>query len=645
MAITPINITRVTHNMRSQSLLDSLRQNSLTIFRYQSRLATGRAFNSASEDPVAASQSLKFNESLRVQEQIVKNLTNADLMLSASDSALSEVNSLLNQVEALASRSVGALVSRDERIANAQLMGAIREQLMVVGNREVNGSFIFAGRDTRDNPFAQANGGIEFVGDRGDVLARVSRFEQEGINVAGDVLFGALSKPVGERADLKPILTAETRLEDLNGATGFGIRKGTIVVSDGGANVIQVDLQTADTVGDVMDMINAAAADAGINLTVRIQGRGLVQDGSGVSLVDVTTGVMVSDLGLNPALSGQLQAGGPIDLQPSLTPTTLLASLKAGAGIELDEGFRLTNGVDTVLIDVSGAETVQDVINAINRSGIGVFAQINASKTGIEVVNRVSGALMSISENDGTTADELGIRTLTLSTPLSELNFGRGVELLPDQPDISIEAKDGSTFDVNLDGARTIGDVIDAITSAADTAGVAVTAKLGSTSNGIVIADATGGTGSLVVRRAANSAFAADDLGLIKSVDDPATELVGDDVNTVRPDGVFTALFDLERALRNGSDIALTDAAQRLARFSNDITRVHGVIGARSRAIRGRLEQTQDAVGATRLFLSKVEDLDYGDAVTRFQKAQTSLQASLLSGAQLLNLSLFNFLA
>ncbi len=52
-----------------------------------------------------------------------------------------------------------------------------------------------------------------------------------------------------------------------------------------------------------------------------------------------------------------------------------------------------------------------------------------------------------------------------------------------------------------------------------------------------------------------------------------------------------------------------------------------------------------DAVGATKLFLSKIEDLDYGDAVTRFQKAQTSLQASLLSGSQLLNLSLFNFLS
>lgn len=81
-------------------------------------------------------------------------------------------------------------------------------------------------------------------------------------------------------------------------------------------------------------------------------------------------------------------------------------------------------------------------------------------------------------------------------------------------------------------------------------------------------------------------------------MNDPATELVGDDVNGVRPEGVLSALFDLE-----------------------------------------------SAVNATRSFLSEIEDLDYTEAVRRFQQAQTALQASLLSGSQLLNVSLLNFLA
>jgi hypothetical protein len=39
-----------------------------------------------------------------------------------------------------------------------------------------------------------------------------------------------------------------------------------------------------------------------------------------------------------------------------------------------------------------------------------------------------------------------------------------------------------------------------------------------------------------------------------------------------------------------------------------------------------------------------VRDLDYAEAVTSFQQAKTSLQATLLTGSQGLNLSLMNFL-
>ncbi|MCH7526124.1 MAG: hypothetical protein IID39_01685 [Planctomycetes bacterium] len=644
MAITPINITRVTHNMRSMSLRESLRRNSLNVFQQQNRLATGRAFNAASEDPVAASKALKLNQLLSRQEQILENLRHADLMLAASDNALAEVNNLLIEAESLASRSVGSLIDSDERVANAELVAAVRDQLMVVGNRAINGSFLFAGRDTQSAPFESAPGGIAFTGDSGDVLTRVSDFEQERINLPGDVLFGAVSGSVGAASELRPALTADTRLEDLAGANALGIRKGTIIISDG-VSPIEVDLRTADTVGDVVDMINAAAEDAGVTLSVAIQGDGLVVSGTGVNITDTDTGVMASDLGLLSGEAGSFQSSSVTDLRTRVTPNTPIEALNGGNGIALTEGIRITNGPLSAVIDLSEVTTVQGVLNAVNGAGLGALARINAEGTGIEIVNRVSGSVMSISENGGTTATELGIRSFNLSTRLSELNFGRGVEVLTGEADLTITAKDGTSFDVNLDGAATIGDVIDLINTAAEGAGVTVAASLGSTSNGIVLTDSTGGAGSLSVSRASIDAFAGDDLALIKSVNDPATVLVGDDVNQARPDGVFSALFDLERALRNGDERLITDAAERLTEFSMDVTRAHGVIGARAQAMRARLDQTESAVNTTRSFLSEIEDLDYTEAVTRFQQAQTALQASLLSGSQLLNVSLLNFLA
>ena len=75
------------------------------------------------------------------------------------------------------------------------------------------------------------------------------------------------------------------------------------------------------------------------------------------------------------------------------------------------------------------------------------------------------------------------------------------------------------------------------------------------------------------------------------------------------------------------------------------MTRVQGRLGAEVRAIESRGQQTEEAVAATVLLLSEVRDLDFAEAITRFQQTQTALQASLLASGQTLDLSLLNFLS
>ncbi len=643
MAITPINVTRVSHNLRSLSMLESLRRSTVDIFVQQNRLSTGRRLTVASDDPVAASQSVRMRQTLDRQDQILDNLRHADLMMGSADDALTEVNDLLNQAEAVASQSVGGQADADERSANAAIIASIRERLMTVGNREVRGSYIFAGRATQEAPFASALGGVAYLGDVGDVLSRVSRFEQEPINVPGNTLFGALSAAVAGKVALEPELTAETRLEDLAGANGEGIRKGTILLSDSAGTSVQVDLTTADTVGDVVDQINAAASSAGIAVTVAIDGSGLTATGGNASFADGANSPAASDLGLVDAGSATTTLSAP-DLRPRVTPNTLLASLNGGDGVALEGGLRITNGSASAVIDVSDAVTIQDVLNRVNSSGLFVTARINEAGDGIEIRSQVSGVNLSIGENGGKTAESLGLRTLDLSTPLSSLNFGRGVERLAGEADLTVTGRSGTAFDVNLDAAETVGDVVELINAAASEAGTGVVASLSAAGDGIVLQDSGGGDGALSVGRASVEAFAVDDLGLLKSEDDPETDLLGDNVGAVRAGGVFSSLIELEGALAANDERAIGIVAERLVTFSGEVTRVHGVIGARAEAFRARAEQTENAVLATQQFLSEIEDLDYTEAVTQFQQAQTALQANLLTGSQLLNLSLLDFL-
>jgi len=643
MAISPINFTRVSHNLRTLNMLETLRANTRDLFVQQTRLATGRSFVTASEDPTAAAQSLQLNGTVARQGQILENLRHADLVLSSSDEALTEVNGLLSQAESIAAGSIGAQASADEREANASLISSIRERLQAIGNRQVQGQYIFAGRDSLNTPFVSALGGVAYVGDSGDVLARVSLSEEESVNITGDLLFGGLATAIVSTNDLNTALTRNTRLEDLAGDNQQGIRQGTIVLSDGAGVDAQVDLSQADTVGDVIDLINAAAESAALATDVSIDGRGLAVSGTGVTIRDTTTGMTASDLGILRD-AGDPAPAAVIDLVPRITPNTLIESLNNGAGVASADGIRITNGSQSVTIDLSQTTTIQDVINAINTAGIYVTARINQEGTGLEIVSQVAGVELSISENGGTTAFDLGILTFGPTTPLASLNYGRGVELLAGQPDLRIEAKDGSVVEVNLDGAETLGDVVDLINEAAADAGVAVEASFSDTTNGLLISDSTGGTNPLSVNRASVAAFAADDLGLIVSAADPATEVVGADVSSVRANNVFTALIDLERALLANDERQIAEVSERLQGLSDDVTRVHGVVGARAQTMQGRVEQTENAVTATQALLSEIEDLDYTEAVTVFQQAQTALQANLLSGSQLLNLSLLDYL-
>lgn len=644
MAINPINISRVTSTLQSGALRTSLQRNTLDAFLEQNRISSGRRFLSPSEDPSRAARALNLTEILSQQQQLITNIRHAANTLDATDAAMAEVNTLINEAEAVASQNLGSLASNEERDAAAEVVRSIRDQLIVVGNRSFDGRFLFAGRNTNLQPFVSALGGTAYVGDTGDIFARTDVDELESINLTGDVLFGALSATTSS-VDLNPIISAETRLEDLIGANRTGVTKGEFQIVEDNGTVVTVNIADTDSIGDVVDAINAAATAAGAGFTASVHDAGITikPGGSAVTVRDISTGVAARDLGLLTAAPTSAPIVG-VDLGVALTSTTPIANLAGGTGIDLTGGLLITNGDFSATVDVSQAETVQDILNAVNASGLSIRGQINTARNGIEIVNTLSGAVMTVGENGGTTATDLGIRTLHEGTTLDSLNGGLGVRTLDGRTDLTITAKDGASFEVNLDGARTIQEVLDLINAAATAAGVGIAADLAAVGNGIRLTDTTGGAGSIVVGRA-NLSFAMDDLGIGGRANDPATELIGGDTAGVKVQGVISALYDLERALLNDDSQAITLAVEAVDAHLVEFNRARGLVGARAAAMQDRLTQTETASFATEAFLSEVQDLDLTEAITRFQQAQTTLQATLLTGSRILNTSLLNFLA
>jgi flagellin-like hook-associated protein FlgL len=640
MAILPTSLARVSNLLRSNTAASQIARTQRRLLATQNELSTGRRLNSASDDPGDAAIVQQLQKTLEQRQAFATNLERAKNHLGAVDSTLGDVSDLIRRAQQIASANVGSDVTADQRAGAAAVVDQFYNEALTLANRQFEGVYLFAGDRSTTAPFVSDAGGVRFVGSERVLENAFDEGTDLPFMVDGARVFGALSTRVQGSADLSPALTTATRLADLKGATGAGVRTGLVTLSNG-TTTATIDLRSADTVGDVIDAINAAGV-GGITAAIGAGGNGITLSagaGDNVTVTDTAGGTAAADLGVLTQVGGG--AGIPVvgtSVRPAVTPLTRLADLRNGAGIDQAGGLRITSGTQVYNVDVSSAVTVEDLINAVNGSGANVRAEINTAGTGINILNPAQGTTLSVAENGGTTAADLGVRSFDLNSRLADFNGGKGVRTVAGA-DFRVTRSDGTTFDVDVP-ATTVQDVVDAINAASG--GVGMTASLAASGNGITLTDTAGGTGAPSVV-ALNFSDAAKDLGLLPS---PAAGnvIAGTDVNVVSAAGVFANLGKLRDALRANDQPGITAAAEGLSADYTRVTNVHGDTGARVQSLENRQGRLEDQDVAAKALLSTLSEVDMTEAISRFQTLQTSLQASMQTSANILNLSLLDFL-
>ena len=409
-----------------------------------------------------------------------------------------------------------------------------------------------------------------------------------------------------------------------------------------GATTTVVDLRIAKSLGDVVDLINDAATGvtAALNtVTNTIE----FTSGSAFSVQEVTNGTTAQDLGIDVA-GGPVTVSGAV-LDPRLTKDTLLSDLLGGAGIN-PSGLVLTNQTagqtftDTLGASVfAGTSTVEQVLNAINASGAHVRARINDDGSGIDIVSDLSGGRLTISENGGTTAADLGLLSTLARARIADLNNGLGVDTIAGA-DLKITKKDGTTLLIDVDNAVTVQDLINTIDADPDLTATIVGG------NQIQITDTNGAAGTLTIENI-GPGFAATGLGIQGSVTGAGPQTITGSAlgfAGVQTDGIFTALIRLRDAL-NANDVGAMDAASRMLGTANDKRLdVQAEAGARVAGLdltANRLDLEKTELEKLR---SSTQDIDIAEAATRFQIQQSVLQASLAAAARILETNLLNYL-
>ncbi len=347
-----------------------------------------------------------------------------------------------------------------------------------------------------------------------------------GINVAQNSAEGEDILRLFENMDLNVLndgagISVSTSLPEISYTLRDGSR-GQINFASSGTREV--------TLGEILQQIEEQS-NGKIQAEIGSDGRRLV-------LTDLTTGTgtftltalygskTLADLGLDTEAVDGVITGRRI---LSGLRTVSLRSLNGGSGLGQLGLLSLTDRAgNTDLVDLSNAETLEDVVEAINSSSVSILARVNRAKNGIELID-TSGSTTSnliVANGDQThTADKLQIaihaavnsvdsgdlhlRIISENTLLSSLNGGAGVA----KGRFYIQDSSGrkATIDLRSDSIRTIGDVLRAINSTA----LRVRAEINSTGDGILLRDTAGGSGKLTVTEAGSTT--AKDLGLLRS--------------------------------------------------------------------------------------------------------------------------------
>ncbi len=325
------------------------------------------------------------------------------------------------------------------------------------------------------------------------------------------------------------------------------------------------------TLGDLLNTLNTSLAGR-LRAEVSAGGDELVftdltvDDGNTFSVSSAAGNSIIEDLGLADPAVGAVITGKR--LQGGLK-TVLLSTLNGGQGFGTLGQIALQdrNGAsDTV--DLSGAETLDDVLNAINAAGVEITASLNTARNGIQLTDTSGGTGPLIIGNGdaNNSADAFGIttnanvdsvnggslrrQTVNTQTQLEDLNGGGGVA----KGRIKITNSNGEQFTIRLDqdDIQTINDVIKEINSTATD----VTAQINDNGDGIVLIDSAGGAGTLKV----------DELGSTTAKD---LHILGE--------GSLIDVGGQQELAINGSttfsiDLATTDTLEDLVEQINDLS-------------------------------------------------------------------------
>ncbi|GHA47375.1 flagellar hook-associated protein FlgL [Photobacterium aphoticum] len=193
-------IGRIASFHHYQSVANDMNRQQVRVAENQQQLASGQRLLTAGDDPVASIYIQNFDQQNTQIDQSIKTITLARNRLNNEETAITEVENLLDGAKRKSMMMVNGALSGDDRLAHKQDMQGLYDSFMnLVNSQDESGNYVFAGNQYDKQPFFRDNTGkVSYTGDSYQRMAQVGAAVSVPVNDAGDKLFMEVPNPYGD---------------------------------------------------------------------------------------------------------------------------------------------------------------------------------------------------------------------------------------------------------------------------------------------------------------------------------------------------------------------------------------------------------------------------------------------------------------
>ena len=291
----------------------------------QNKISTGQNILKASDDPVGAVELSGLDVVKKQIEQYERNVKSASNRLSLLDKNLENLSSIMIRTQELIIQASSDTLGATDRESIALEVDEMKKEIMNIGNtQDANGSFLFSGFKTKQQPFTEdLSGKIIYNGDRGISSLSISESRMMKTTLDGGTLFQAIKDKNGTSISLFTMIEdisnsirtatggvetvqatgkAELTFQNLNpGSWSFDL------TGNLGTKTITAEI-TGEDPSEFVDQINLSSV--GIVASIN-------EDGKTITLSDTTNGPMkIENLSIYGINSAQKEPSSFFNVQP-----------------------------------------------------------------------------------------------------------------------------------------------------------------------------------------------------------------------------------------------------------------------------------------------------------------------------------------